>query len=156
MSDHHDGMKPELLAVIDHLYAMIDNDPKVLLEQPGGPVGMTADFIVARLMGHDDQVAHQMVLLSPLRTVRTPRHNRPTLGGYFGGDPADAQVTSVRSDEWVLMSGYSTANFAPEPCMALGLPMPTAPNFLTTVLCLRYRRADLLPPLSPQQENPKP
>lgn len=45
-------------ALRERAYAAIDHDPQVLLEEDGGPLGQTADVILARLIGFDDEIVH--------------------------------------------------------------------------------------------------
>lgn len=115
-------------------YGTLDNDPQVLLEGDGGPVGAEADVIMARLLGFDDQIVEdgwrlrrvEPVLFMPIM---------PVLRLTTATEPG---LTLPRTAEYVLQSGWArcpiAAEYAP-PDVQVG-----PPTFTFDVLYVRYRR----------------
>lgn len=134
MSEFWDFIEPTLR---EQAYATMDADPQSLLEHDGGPEGMTADVVMARLIGFDDQIVKDgwrreradPVLLLPI-------HERPKLTASLAPTEADLYPT-MRTARYVLQSGYVV--FAMD-AVLLPLGVPHGPDFRTTFLYLRYRR----------------
>jgi hypothetical protein len=117
--------------LVEQAEGVINNDPSVLLEQDGGPVGMTADVILARLFGFDEQVDHdwrvrrvEPVLLAPIR-------DRVTV--MVDDDP----YMMPRVAEYRLQSNYATLSLDARYAPADVIP---GPQFIVSVLFVRYRR----------------
>lgn len=108
--------------------------PESLLEVDGGPLGFKADVILARLIGFDDQIVDDTLRLSrvepELRVPIMPRLTRVDV---------DVSVPSMRTARYVLQSGYATLKISPEVAIPPGVKFGP-PDFLTTLLFLRYRR----------------
>lgn len=118
-----------------HLYAVIDHTPELLLDADGGPVGATADIILARLLGFDDEIVDDSLRLGRVEQV------------WLKAIPQQFSVTAVeltadieplRTAEYVLQSCYAQMAVA---SMLLPPEMRgDSPTFQTSVLAVRYRR----------------
>lgn len=133
-------MKPTLAlnALIDKAYRTIEQQPEYLLEHDGGPQFETADIIVARLIGLDDEIVDQVFLDRPLPVWRMPAAQAPTF--VLDDGPVYEPLKVV---EFQLQSNYATAWLD-----AIHAPPGTAgpPTFRAKVLCLRYRREPMFQP----------
>ena len=121
----------------DRAYRTIESDPGFLLDHEGGPYGIKADLILARLIGHDDQVVRDDLRLDRIRDVLLepmfPRMNFHAAPPEVVGDYPD-----IRTAEYGLRSGYAVAEFD-----IAGLWPPAGVEAKTgryTVLFLRYKR----------------
>jgi hypothetical protein len=114
-------------------YRTIESDPQVLLETDGGPVGMPAEVIFARLLGFEDEVVEDGLRLAEV--VPDLRLPIMSLGPLLSSGPLEPQP--IRVARYALQSGYArtkvAAEFAP-PGVQLG------PDFTFRVLYVRYRR----------------
>jgi hypothetical protein len=116
----------------EQAYRAIDANPESLFERDGGPEGMKASFIYARLMGHDDQIVKDGWRLDRVVPVLyLPMFERLTLA-----EP-DPVAAMPRQAEYRLQSGYVltdvSAEFVP--------PGTRIDNrHLASVLYVRYRR----------------
>lgn len=117
----------------DRAYATIEADPSFLLEGEGGPYGVKADIILARLIGHDDQIVRDDLRLERIVPVwLEPIFTRTTLAR-----PADV-LEQPRTAEYGLRSGFAVM----ETDIAAIWP-PAGVEAKTgryTVLFLRYKR----------------
>lgn len=120
--------------LFDRLDSTLNADPRVLLEADGGPVGRTADVILARLYERDGQVVREMRLsrVEPEVLVPIPRRLSAAM------DESDPTTLSIRTARFVLQSSYAvmemTGEHAP-PDVKVG-----PPTFTFSVLFVRYRR----------------
>lgn len=119
----------------DRLMRTIENDPQVLLEVDGGPVGMTADIILATLYGFDEQIDGKWRIPSVTPDLLRPLNHRLTLDTPDG--PPSPTFPVAR---YVLQSSYASLKVSP-----VSLPLPAdvkivPPDFLATVLVVRYKR----------------
>lgn len=121
----------------DQMNATLDAQPESLFEHDGGPVGRTADIILARLVGFDDQVVDDALRLRRVEPEwRTPIPARLSLTP----EPFSPDDAILRTARYVLQSGFAEMKLDPT---AVPLPpdvKPTPPGFLVTVLFVRYRR----------------
>lgn len=117
--------------LVERAERCINNDPSVLLEQEGGPVGATADVILARLYGFDEQVDHDWRIRSVAPVLLAPIVEPLAL--------VESPVTysPLRTAEYHLQSNYAEmrmdARYSP-PDVTLG------PDFMFRILFVRYRR----------------
>lgn len=112
----------------------INADPNVLLETDGGPVGKTADIILARLYERDDQAVRDLRLtrVEPVILIAIPE--RLTMA-----EPTTPESFEMpRTARFVLQSGFATCQLSPEYAPPFVTPKP--PDFMTSVLFVRYRR----------------
>lgn len=127
---------PHLADGVARAYETIDNDPRVLLECAGGPVGKKADLVVGRLFGWDEQIDYDLTLARAEPTVLVPIL-RPMVMATPDFDYT-AKSLGCRAARYTLQSNFGffklDASFAPD--------FPHGPDFLVSVLCLRYRRSD--------------
>jgi hypothetical protein len=127
-----DEIKPTLL---DMMQAKIDAIPESLLERDGGPVGMKADVILARLIGWDEETVDTWRIqgVVPVLFRAIPTSLRSTLGM----EPPATGIISPTA-EFVLQSCYATyrldARYAPAD-VKIG-----PPTFDFSVLYVRYKR----------------
>lgn len=133
MSVHDEWARAES-TLRDRAYATIEADPGFLPDHEGGPYGVKADIILARLIGHDDQIVRDDVRLDRIEPVwLEPIHERLT--------PAapDDPYSPPRVAEYGLRSGYAVATLD---ATAIWPPPDVRPNGspLYTVLFLRYKR----------------
>lgn len=116
--------------------AHLDSQPESLLEQDGGPVGRTADIILARLVGFDDQIVDDTLRLRRVEPEwRMPIRERLVLAA-----PEADLYPTMRTATYVLQSGYAGLRLDP-----VAVPTPPdvqagPPDFLVSVLFVRYRR----------------
>jgi len=121
---------PALAALIEKCYATIESEPTVLLEHDGGPYGLAADIVVARLYGFDEQLDHEWRIPRIESELRTPIMPR------LSAVPSDVVASPMtRTGRYVLQSNYASANIAGEYVVPLAPWKPAV-----SVLCLRYRR----------------
>lgn len=133
------GYSPHLAATIDRCYATINNDPRLLLETAGGPVGRTANVVVARLYGWDEQVDHEMRLRKAEPIVFVPILERLTLATP---ELSLDDYRPPRAARYDLQSNFAVANLAAENAPDEAFDPTT---FLVSVLCVRYKRTDRVP-----------
>lgn len=125
------NLSPALAAAVEDGYRAINNDPRVLLETAGGPVGRNAHVVVARLYGFDEQVDDEVRLRRAEPEVLVPIFQRSTLAS-----PAPDTPLMPRAARYVLQSSYAAGAVVAE----------KAPEeehdeaFLVQFLCLRYKR----------------
>jgi hypothetical protein len=122
---------PEFTTLVDMAYRRMTRDPEYLLEHDGGLVGVTADYVVARLIGYDEQVERTMLLHEVLPELRLPFV--PTTRTLLS--EADPSLPDFRTARYVLQSGYATGEVRGEWC-----PGGPPRRGFGTVLCLRYKR----------------
>lgn len=113
---------------------VINNDPSVLLEREGGPVGEQADVVLARLYGADDQVDYDWRISRAVPVLYAAIPERLT-----AIEPAEpTSYSSLRTAEYRLQSNFAKlrldGRFAPEDVSV------RSPDFTFSVLFLRYRR----------------
>ncbi len=116
--------------------AVIEARRPIADDTDGGPVGLDADVILARLIGHDGQVDDDTLRLPDVpQSVDVPLRLRPTPA--IDPDPTAAQPARVA--RYVLQSGFATTNVD-----ASGHPVPEGvtpgPTCLFSVAFVRYRR----------------
>lgn len=116
----------------ERAYRTLDSDPQSLLECDGGPVGQTADVILARLVGFDDEIVGDIRLQRVEPVWLVPIYERVTLV------EAAPCPTRMRTARYVLQSGYVRMQLAPEHAPPDTTPGP--PAFTVSLLFLRYRR----------------
>jgi hypothetical protein len=116
----------------EQAYHAIDANPNSLFERDGGPEGMTASFIYARLMGHDDQIVKDGWRLRRVEPVLyLPIPERLTL------TEPDPLLVMPRTAEYRLQSGFVLTHVSAE------YTPPGTPHddrWLASVLYVRYRR----------------
>lgn len=120
----------------DRVYATIESDPGFLFDHDGGPYGIKADIILARLIGHDDQIVRDDLRLDRIRDVLL--------------EPIFPKVTAVaapdilsmpRTAEYRLRSGYATVELDPAAIWPpQGIRPDPANGYRYKVLFLRYKR----------------
>jgi hypothetical protein len=113
---------------------VLNNDPRILLEVDGGPVGLRADLITARLLGPDEQIVADWIIPNVEPELRMPIPERVTACV----DSAVPTMPGLRVARYVLQSSYAQMELAPGYAPPSFLPDP--PNFMCKVLFLRYRR----------------
>ena len=125
-----------------HMEAVVNNDPRILLEVDGGPVSRTADIILATLYGLDEQVDEEMRLhrVEPVLLRAIPQRLSIALPE---DDMTAMTASSFKTAEYRLQSSYATLNVSP-----LVMPLPDdvkvgPPEFLASVLWVRYKRRSL-------------
>lgn len=121
--------------LIERMEATINHDPRVLLEVDGGPAGMKADVVLARLYGFDEQVDHTWRIREVLPDLRVPIPQRLNLASFSDESPI---APAFRVAEYVLQSNYATCRMAPEYAPPDAHPGP--PDFMFSVLFVRYKR----------------
>lgn len=122
-------------ALRERAYAVIDNQPEVLLEGDGGPVGMKADVILARFLGFDDQIIQDGYRLQRVEPEwLMPIHPRMTARAQ----PDPPPMPMMRTARYVLQSGYVLHHLSGEYAPADVSVDLTTLQF--SVLYLRYRR----------------
>lgn len=125
---------PLLRAAIERGFRAVESDPQILLEAPGGPEGMTAEIIVARLFGHDEQLDHEMRLDRALPVVEVPVPT-PLTRAVTEGGPV---LPDMRVARYRLQSGYSVLGISAE-LLPPDIPLNTQ-TMQARLLCLRYKR----------------
>jgi hypothetical protein len=124
--------KAVLDATVENCFRTIRSEPEYLLECDGGPEGMTADIVVARMFGYDGQMDREVRLRRAEPVVRLPiAYPGPTLAFE---ELAHATMSTA---EYVLQSNYATVYI--DACLASDLPFDPI-TFRCKVLCLRYKR----------------
>lgn len=120
----------------EQAYGTLYMDPQILLERDGGPEGLHAELIYARLFGFDDEVVRdgwrlprvEPVLYLPIMS---------SLRAVFAEPSADVVFQPTRRATYRLQAAYALVavhgEFAPA-----GVPL--RPDFTFRVLYLRYRR----------------
>jgi hypothetical protein len=115
----------------EQAYAVINNDPYMLLETEGWPGGMEADVILARLLGFDEQVEHDWRIPRVESVLLTPIPERLSV---LAQEP---ERTPLRTARYNLLSNYARMSvdgrYAPAD-VTLGA------DFRFSVLAVRYRR----------------
>jgi hypothetical protein len=123
-----DQIEPTLL---DLMQAKIDAMPESLLESDGGPVGIKADVILARLIGWDEETVATWRIreVAPIlfRPLSLPQFIKWSGGGIIS-----------RRAEFVLQSCYATYQLDPRYAPADVRIEP--PTFSFSVLYVRYKR----------------
>lgn len=127
------------LALREQAYGTIDADPRLLLETDGGPVGMKADVIFARLIGMDDNIVQdgwRLPRVEPYLLMPIPLSRRERMANY---EPTVADAV-LRTAKFVLQSGFAhtrvSGEYAPP-----GVSLDS--DFMFDVLYLRYKRRAL-------------
>ena len=125
-----------LPALNEAAHQTLDGMPESLLEHDGGPYGVKADIIVARLYGLDgeivkDRVGLDRILPEYLMPIRRPLRT-------LMNDPAGPDSFNLPTARYVLQSGYVTmevdGSYAPYSVTV------DVQRLQFTVLFLRYRR----------------
>lgn len=117
----------------EQAYRAIENDPQVLLEHDGGPYGVHAEVIFARLYGLDDEIVRDGWRLPRIEAaLRLPIIPRLRISA----EPVRLEPVG-RVATYVLQSGYALQTVD-----AMNGPpdVPLLPDFRVRVLYLRYRR----------------
>lgn len=122
-----------LAALREQAYAMIENQPEYLLEHAGGPRGIEADIISARLVGFDDEIDEDWLIQDIVGVLRRPIVPRSWLS--FDGAPLLASVATYE-----LQSNYATTTVANGAAPVEWLRFLKPPDFIVRLLFLRYRR----------------
>lgn len=121
----------------ERAYRTIERDPQILLETNGGPVGLDADLIYARLIGFEDEVVQDGLRLSEaVATLRVPIPRRP----LFVREDADSvlwETEPTRVALYELQSGFATLSVSGE---YLPPVEQLRPDNTARVAYLRYRR----------------
>lgn len=120
----------------ERMTAIIENDPRVLLEHDGGPCGIKADIYLATLYGHDEQVDAEWRIPRIETTLLRPIMRRPTM--VAESEPSlDLPIARYElQSSWATMDlDYLTH------CDLLPLDVRPDPGTnLIRVALLRYRR----------------
>lgn len=127
---HWERMEPTLR---HRAYRTIESDPQVLLEADGGPVGMQAEVVLARLLGFEDEVVQDGLRLA--QVVPDLRVPLPASLSLLSSDSVQPQP--IRTATYVLQSGFALTKVAAEyapPGVEVGN------DFTFRVLYVRYRR----------------
>lgn len=119
--------------LVERMEATINADPRVRLEVDGGPVAQTADVILARFYGFDEQVDRDLRLTDVRPDLLFPIPQRPTIH-----IDSDWTVPTMPVARYVLQSSFARMNLAPEYAPPDVRPGP--PDFLVSVLFVRYKR----------------
>jgi hypothetical protein len=121
---------------VNNAYAHLDAQPESLLETDGGPVGISADVYMGRMIGPDDQVISDVRLPSAVPEWLMPI--APPLRVFGGAEVGSLPYVPMGAARYVLQSGYATmaldGMYAPKDVT----PDPRSNQF--TVVFLRYRR----------------
>jgi len=130
----------EIEAALRHkVYRTLENDPQILLEQDGGPFGVEADLIYARLIGYEDEIVKDGWRLRSIEPqLWLPI--TPSARSFLNPD-APPPLDVSRSAIYVLQSGYAVMPV--DPLIApdvLDLLPPGRDWQPVRVLYLRYRR----------------
>lgn len=121
---------------VERMLATIEGDPQVLLETDGGPVGATADIVLALLYGFDEQVDAYWRLNGPVPwMLRRPIIRRLT-AVQPDDDPTDA---TLRTADYRLQSSYARTTIADPRLLPPDVKL-APPMFECSVLLVRYRR----------------
>lgn len=140
MYEVRQSKNPIIERAVEQLFATIDNDPQVLLETKGGPVGLTADVIVARLFGYDEQIDHEWVLSGRIPPVLlTPIIHRPMMVAFDGDampsiDSATYHLQSIWAQVYLNVAMVALAGDVPASWRPGG-------DSLVRMLGVRYRRS---------------
>ncbi len=135
--ERHDGQphgmsKAEVLAC-DLAYRTIDQDPRVLLEADASHISADADFVIARLLGFDDQVVEDHLRLSkalPVLRVPIPQGIRAWM------EESTFPTSAMRIAEYRLQSVFVVVSVAAE---VVGKLVDRSDGTIK-ILCVRYRR----------------
>lgn len=121
--------------------ATIDNDPWTLLETWGGPVGMTADLVLVRLLGHDDEIVDDTLIFDTVRPEwLAPIPERATYADFAAAPSHIAPMP--RTALYVPLSGYATTSVSFEAMWDGWTPGPHSfhTNAAASILFVRYKR----------------
>ncbi len=113
----------------------LDNDPSILLETDGVPVGQTADVILARLIGFDDEIVDDTLQLSRVE----PSLRLPVSEPVRVVDPMPMEYTPPRTARYVLQSGFTRATLDGMYARLFGVRVGP-PTCTASVLFVRYKR----------------
>jgi hypothetical protein len=121
----------------DMAYRGIESDPGFLLDHEGGPYGISADLILGRLIGHDDQVVRDDLHLDRIRdVVLEPMF--PRMAFHAAPPEVVGDYPDIRTAEYGLRSGYA---FCEMDVASVWPPAGVeARSGRYTVLFLRYKR----------------
>jgi hypothetical protein len=119
----------------ERAYRSLAAQPEYLLEGDGGPIGLKADAVFARLTGFDDEIVKDGYRLSRVEPeLRVPM--RPRLQAW--SEPA-ASAALLRVARYVLQSGWATLSVS-----VPYLPPGVEPDVTgqAVLAFLRYRRRE--------------
>lgn len=122
----------------DRAYRRLVDDPEILLEtDTGGLYDFDADLIYARLLGFDDEIVKDGLLLPKVMDqIFVPIHQRLTRAS---SDPSDLlEIEPPRTARYVLQSSFvtlSVSGFVTDPPVE-----KLRDNFTAKIAYLRFRR----------------
>lgn len=121
----------------DMLTARVEQDPEVLLEHDGGPVGLKADVIFATLYGMDEQIEAEWRIPRVEPYLLMPLRERVTIAA-----PEPTAMPTMRTARYELQSNWATMNVSYSTLIG-SWPADVKPDpttLMVRVALVRYRR----------------